>query len=199
MSVVIPTGFLEAQIGITSSDNSHVSSISFAFAGDATGEVAFNALAVFQAALPDIAQDMPSEYSMVDARFTAPAPGGGTGSLTFPFDEPIVGANPGDLMDPRIACVYNKRTGLLGRHGRGRFYLPGVVDEEVDSNGRINPDRTEERNNHAETFLEKLLDPAGGLDGLVLVLLHAEVGMEPSDIVGIDITPLIARIRRRLS
>jgi hypothetical protein len=48
-----------------------------------------------------------------------------------------VGARSGDATPPQICYLVNKVTGVGGRRGRGRMYLPGCNHTEIDSNGQL--------------------------------------------------------------
>jgi hypothetical protein len=194
---LIPIGFCEVQVGIVNTNNSHIDSISFGLNIEPVAEDLVNAIGVLNAALPDLAQDMHPDYTMTTLRFTFPAIPSGTGSVEATLPDPAPGGNAGALMDPRIACIYNKGTNVLGRRGRGRFYLPGVIDGEVGSNGQIEGAAATARNNHASSFLDKIQNPDDPLLGLSMELLHSTAPDTPTEVVGLSITPLIARIRRR--
>nr|CRY96841.1 hypothetical protein [uncultured prokaryote] len=193
----IPDGYCEVQIGITNQINSHVSSVSLAFFCDPTAEGIGNLRGVLADALPDVAQDMSTLYSMVDLRMTFPDGLGGTGSVTVALPDPIDGSGSSDVMDVRSAMVINKRTVLLGRHGRGRLYLPGVDEENVAVQGTFDPAFRTTVNNHWGSFLTKLLTPDDPLTTQPPYLLHSDA-TEPTPIVAFDVSPLVARIKARV-
>lgn len=194
---VIPTGYCEAQLAIENDFNSHVSSISMGFASSPEIEVLGNLHLVLEAALPDLAQDMLSEFRFTSARYTFSDGAGGTGSVDVPFSSAIDGGVSGDCMDVRSAYVINKNTSELGRAQRGRFYLPGVNENYCGPLGDLNPTFRGDMNNHLSTFLDGLLNPASPLTEQQPYLLHSDDALDPTPISNLSPARLVGRIRRR--
>lgn len=46
-----------------------------------------------------------------------------------------VGAGAAACAPPNVTCLWRKVTPLGGRRGRGRMYLPGVIESQVDAGG----------------------------------------------------------------
>ena len=51
----------------------------------------------------------------------------------------IPGASTQDGVTPNVSVLVQKNTGLGGRSGRGRFYIPGLPESTVLSSGIIGP------------------------------------------------------------
>lgn len=49
------------------------------------------------------------------------------------------GTSAGVPASPAVAYLVQKNTSFGGRSGRGRFYLPGVTENNVDSGGVVDP------------------------------------------------------------
>lgn len=52
-------------------------------------------------------------------------------------NEPIGGGNANPAATPAVAYLLHKATGFGGRRGRGRMYLPGVTEANVDFGGEV--------------------------------------------------------------
>ncbi|HST63361.1 MAG TPA: hypothetical protein VLK84_31915, partial [Longimicrobium sp.] len=63
------------------------------------------------------------------------------------LDPPVIGvsslsgagAGAGAVIPQNSAFLIHKRGATGGRGGRGRFYLPGVAESQVDANGTVDP------------------------------------------------------------
>jgi hypothetical protein len=103
-----------------------------------------------------------------------------------------VGGAGGEAAPPNLAYLIEKNTALGGRKGRGRMFLPGVVEGSVDGAGNVSS--------------AVLADFAGNLgdwfaailaDNLVPVLLHSDL-TAPTDIVNFTADPKCASQRQRM-
>jgi len=137
------------------------------------------------------ATDMPDLYSLsltfeeVLVKFgpdatgpSAVTPAGGAGGL---------GAAGG----PQQAYLVHKHTALGGRQGRGRFYIPGVAEADVDPSGTILAARITAATTILEDF--RALVALGGRE---LVLLHRD-GSTPTAITSMTMDAKVATQRRR--
>lgn len=196
MAVTIPIGFAEVSVNIASSFTARLSAITFGVPyTDGTNLGEFRAQ--LEDSLPDLLQDMSTNYASPSFTVTAPLVGGGTGSFTLPWSAgALVGATSGEAMQPGTAYLYKKRTVALGRGSYGRFYLPGVVESKVDGGGLIDPDFLEDMNNHAATFFTSMAaGSAGGIE-LPLQVLSAQRGA--LELISLSVEEKVATQRRRL-
>jgi hypothetical protein len=108
---------------------------------------------------------------------------------------PVVG---GDLSQPLAwssAVVIRKNTGTLGKHFRGRFYIPGVPTGAVDGTtvnltaGRLTTWQT--------AFTALVADFAADTALNNLVLLHRSVAIAPTVISSLTVEGLLGNQRRR--
>lgn len=96
---------------------------------------------------------------------------------------------------PNTAMLVQKVTGFGGRTGRGRFYIPGMSEGQVDSDGTWSPTWVTGMQTALEVFRTNLLTA-----GLVPVLLHgpdSPVGA-PMPITSFAVSSTAATQRRRL-
>lgn len=124
----------------------------------------------------------------------------GDGAPTVDSDAPSVpGTGSGEYLPLSNSLLVNKRTAVLGRKGRGRFFLPGLLkDNMVDVSGRVGTTTLDAYNELLEEFMSKLLSSGGlGVDTSP-VLLHSVQFPVPTPITSFVCAPLIGTIRRRI-
>jgi hypothetical protein len=69
---------------------------------------------------------------------------------------------------PGVAAVCKKTTALGGRKHRGRFYMPGLLENRVNPSGDIDSDYVED----IQTELDAMITYLDETGGLPMVLLH---------------------------
>lgn len=120
-------------------------------------------------------------------------PGGSVDSDTAPD---AMGANMSAPMTLALAAIARKSTDRLGRSGRGRMFLPGVLNEvDVDPDGSITTARRATLNSALDDFVDDLTTAL-----VAPVLLHS-TGVEvfaPTPITGITTSDLVGIIRGRI-
>ena len=113
-------------------------------------------------------------------------------SALEPANEPGVAGNSAA---PQVAYLIHKNTDDGGRAGRGRFFLPGVPDANVNPNGTILGGTLTTMQTALDTFLANLI-----ADDLIPVVLH-NIGSplsSPSPITSFSPDARAATQRRRL-
>lgn len=55
----------------------------------------------------------------------------GAPSAIYQFTAPIVGGNANPCLPPEVALAVTLRAAIIGRRGRGRFYLPGLTSQAL--------------------------------------------------------------------
>ena len=110
---------------------------------------------------------------------------------------PAPGTRGGTYPPTAQSAIARKVTGLLGRRGRGRMFLPGVLSEsEVDQDGTVIVARRTSLNTALAAFLVDLADPVLGLGGAVL--LHSSAPADPNPLTGLVTSDLVGWIRGRI-
>lgn len=110
----------------------------------------------------------------------------------FP-DAPGSGANPSVTVNS--ALLVSKHTPKGGRIGRGRFYLPGVPDNQADANGTVHSGYLTSATDDFNEFLGKL-----EAAGTKMVVLHGDPDIDPAT-TAVNVLvpqPKLATQRRRL-
>lgn len=111
----------------------------------------------------------------------------------------VVGSAAGALMPQNNAFLVHKRTGLGGRGGRGRFYIPGVQEGNVGTTGVVAGATVAAWNTNLAAWRTAVNGAAGVLN---MVLLHSSPGAYaatvPYDITSLSMDTVIATQRRRL-
>jgi hypothetical protein len=106
-----------------------------------------------------------------------------------------IGGDGGVADPPNIALLVRKVTGVGGRSGRGRMFVPGWAGTAFDSSGDFNPARIGPLNLKFEALRAGLVAL-----GLVPVLLHSAGSpiAAPMPITALQVAPRGATQRRRL-
>ena len=93
---------------------------------------------------------------------------------------------------PNVAALISKTTNVGGREGRGRFFLPGLPENDVDESGLI----TVGHLGVLQPAMDSLLSDATTQD-VPLELLHNST-RNPSGLTGLSVDGRVATQRRRL-
>lgn len=128
-----------------------------------------------------------------------------TGAMAQFFDT-NTGGEPGDSTGPNTAYLVKKNTSLGGRHGRGRFYIPGVKEDQIDASGDLESLWFDTIAGDVQSFFEAWEGSPHDL-----VLLHSPVlvdpgpppvyepsGVPPTTITSLTLQTRTATQRRRL-
>lgn len=107
----------------------------------------------------------------------------------------LVGTDPDQSVPPNVSLLVAKHTDFGGRAGRGRFYLPGISEEQVANNGGVNGGFLA----GAQTLFDAFL-AAHIADDVPMVLLHGPGSplVLPSPITGLVVQTRVATQRQRL-
>lgn len=105
------------------------------------------------------------------------------------------GGDTGDGVPANTSILVRKVTDLGGRAGRGRWYLPGLRENRVDSGGNIDGSYVSDLGGAIDLFLEDLADAL-----IVPVVLHgADSPLSvPTGITGMSVQSRAATQRRRM-
>lgn len=108
------------------------------------------------------------------------------------FSDTIVGGTPGAGSPSNCAFLITKSTGLGGRKGRGRMYLPGCTESQVGSDGALDAGQ--------QALLQTAMTNWQGaltFVGQPLVLLHNDE-TSPTPVTSLSVQGVIATQRRRM-
>jgi hypothetical protein len=104
---------------------------------------------------------------------------------------------------PNVTFLIKKGTTQAGRRKRGRMFLPGVSEQDVDAVGKVIGSKITEIQNNLDDFVS-----AAAAHGFFLVLIHKErppVGdkpplpvLPPTPVSSLDVDTLAATQRRRM-
>lgn len=114
------------------------------------------------------------------------------------------GSSSSDKLPQNCAALLRKGTGRGGRSGRGRMFLPGILQEsKVSQTGIIANDHLTAIQEGADEFFTQLESgvPGVGSGPLPMVLFHNEGapgGDDPTDVSSLIVDPKISTQRRRL-
>lgn len=113
---------------------------------------------------------------------------------TASYDYPgtAVGAGGTDNVEPAVALLISKGTGIKGRAYRGRCYLPwSLLDSQVDENGVVTPSARD-----AWQARFTAVDVAVRGAGARLAIHHKQGGM--SEVTDLIVSSFVATQRRRM-
>lgn len=115
--------------------------------------------------------------------------------LVFNYGTWDGGDNVSDPMPPNVAYLVKKITGLGGRKGRGRMFLPGVARGGINSDGTLSTSNLADLNTRVEDFREAIRSITGVEE---TYLFHSSSLDDPTEITQLVVDPLVATQRRRL-
>lgn len=106
--------------------------------------------------------------------------------------DPQAGSETGTGSPSNTAYLIQKNTALGGRQGRGRMFLPGVLEDGVGSDGAILLGRVDLINDGLEAFAIVL-----ALQSLAVVLLHSDA-LAPTPVISLTCSTTAGTQRRRM-
>jgi hypothetical protein len=197
--LIIPPGFLQAVYEFTTpSDAEPMVTTMGHVSNAATFDPNEQASVLFQAYELTMLLAMSSAYTLnaVDVYIGTDGPEHIVGRST---NTPAAGANTGTVVPQNTAYLIRKRTDAAGRRGRGRMYIPGVKETEVDNVGNLTAGQITQWNNVGELWLEALTEE---IRDMPPVILHRSegIGVEPAPtpVVTLICESKVATQRRRL-
>lgn len=140
-----------------------------------------------------------NEFTFDHTTLTVEAPGGGLGSVQSSLP-PSVGAASGSAGLVAVAVLVNKVTGLLGRAGRGRMFIPGLLGEtDIDVDGIIAGTSVDLYQDLCDNYQLALEAGDPGWTGSPNPqLLHSNALLAPNAISRFLVSPKVGILRRRL-
>lgn len=112
---------------------------------------------------------------------------------------PIPCGRTGTMGPVAMSAIARKTTVELGRRGRGRMFLPGVLTQtEVTEGGAIGSTRLASLQIAVDDFFSALNEGEDPLFAAPPVLLHSSAPADPTPIVGLALAPLVGWIRGRI-
>lgn len=200
--LIIPPGFLQAAYTFSLANDSEPIIVTCGHEIDgtsgATGEEAANDL--FSSFSTNIVTPLMSdEYTL---EYVATYIGQDGPTLVNLSDEtPVTGTVTASIVPQNTAYLIRKRTDLGGRRGRGRMYLPGVLENDVDSVGGLSTTITVPLQAGFDAWYDDLTAMVGGRLYPPVVLHRSEgIGAEPppTPVTRFVVENKVATQRRRL-
>lgn len=199
MSLTIPPGYGLAAIEVTSIQGTSpfVTTIGVDL-GDASGDFVAAANRVFITYTNNFLTSMGTAF-IVNRVILTVGQDGGSGSV-ISTEPAIAGTRTGTFGSVVQAVLLNKVTNVLGRQGRGRMFIPGVLSQtEVNTSGIISSGSVTAFQADADGFYNDLLDP-GATSGPALppVLLHSNAVLSPTPIEALQVSNKTGIQRKRI-
>lgn len=199
MTLIVPEGYGLASIVFTAGDGTapYVTTIGLdiSAAGSAFVSAADNVLASYIDAFQGVtAEDLRIDrVSLYVGSDTSPGSVDSIASGEF-------GLNEQDMAPVAMSLIVKKITADLGRSGRGRMFIPGILsDADVDQGGHVEPGSITSYQTKVNTFFTNLLTADPAME-LIPVLLHSETSpvSTPSPIQGLGVADTVGWIRGRI-
>lgn len=105
----------------------------------------------------------------------------------------VTGGDPDPVAPPQVTYLAQKFTALVGRQFRGRMYLPGVVENAVDSGGAVSDGKRGNLNIQFSDYLAEAV-----VASMPMMILHSDPLTPPTEVGALLCAPLVATQRRRL-
>ena len=122
-------------------------------------------------------------------------PGGSVDSNLTPYE----GDRSGAMVPASMSAIARKVTNDLGRRGRGRMFIPGVLTQtEVDEAGKIGSTRLNTLQTALNTLYGQFQNGSSPLLALPPVLLHSSAPTTPTPITGFPLATLVGWVRGRI-
>lgn len=197
MAYVIPEGFGVFTIGIDSTETIASASISFGLDLTSVETLTQGEFDTFSNTVRDTLKPLyDANWRIGNTRLTYRQPVGLT-QRTNATTELGTRINT-DYSPPAVAIVVTKRTGFVGKGNRGRFYLPGVVEEEVSEGGFLEGTYLAELQSTMDTLLVAVAaDPM--VDSMVLLHDEESPALSPRLILELFVQPIVGTMRPRQS
>lgn len=204
MPLVIPPGYGLAAIEFTGAAGTpiHVTTIGVSL-GQVGGDFTLAADAVFQAYRENFSVGTTSQLTI--ARCVLAVGSDGPGGAVESSLNPVPGTGSFTPAPVAMAPIARKITNTLGRRGRGRMFLPGLLSNaNVDASGSIAGPARSAMQNSVNQFLERLRVGHPGGTGFINVpptpgyLLHSSAPTTPTPITQLLISPTVGWVRGRI-
>lgn len=199
MSLIIPPGYGLAAIEVTSIQGTSpfVTTIGLDL-GAVGGDFVDAANRVFVCYTNNFLTSMGTAFTVNRVILTV-GQDGGSGSV-ISTESPVAGTRTGTFGSVVQAVLLNKVTNVLGRQGRGRMFIPGVLSQtEVNTSGIISSGSVTAFQADADGFYDELLDPGiTSAPSLPPVLLHSNAVLAPTTIQALQVSSKTGIQRKRI-
>lgn len=111
---------------------------------------------------------------------------------TFEFAGPVNGGEAVQATPPNVAYLVKKATGIGGRQNRGRMYIPGATEADIDNGGNISTSQY----NTIQTDVNAFLAALDALEAEMVILHNSS--SDPTTVTRLDLDSRVATQRRRL-
>nr|CRY96703.1 hypothetical protein [uncultured prokaryote] len=200
MTLVIPEEYAEASIELRNDGDPDAWYITFGVGLGAAGvDVTPAAEAIYGAFSDNLKADLGDDTAIVACHLRAAQPTGDP--ITYSFFGTDSGTSSGDRLPQNCALLVTKVTGLGGRKGRGRMFVPNVIPVTgCNEVGVLDSTFRSAIQADFDGFLTDV-DAITTPFACELVLLHNDYGVDtpaPTHITRLQVETTIATQRRRL-
>ena len=191
--MLIPAGFGQANLKFQSAATPHGAEVTFGFERVGVGDPLTVGGIIRDAWDDELIDNLLSDQIELVSILVKFGP-----NDTGPAQELAVslpGLDSGTPVPPNVSVLVHKHTAFGGRQGRGRMYIPGIPEGQVDGAGTITSATPAVWTTRFNNFLG-VLEAAD----YPMVLLHAGSGAvtTPYPVIGLTCSSTVATQRRRL-
>jgi len=198
MTLIIPPGFGNAAFIFTSTTGTPpiVTTLGLDLSA-AGGDFAEAANVAFSAYATHVLPETDSALTL--DRVTLAVGSDGPGGSVDSDLPPAPGTRSGTGPPVSMSTIFRKVTSDIGRRGRGRMFLPGLLTTtNVDENGIIASGRRTEILDAVGAMIAELFDVETEPFNLPPVLLHSSAPADPTPLTGGAVSPLVGWVRGRI-
>ena len=117
----------------------------------------------------------------------------GPPQVLFSTSSAGIGNHSGNLLPPQVQYLISKKTTFIGRHYRGRMFIPDAFETEVDDSGGLAVAATSQLTDIANAWATGLTTSPW----VAPVLLHSTPAIPPTNISLFSPGSKVATLRRR--
>lgn len=202
MSLIIPTGFVQAVYQFEMSPDPEVMVITCGHEVDSASGATYanSADDLFNAFATHMMPELSTALELV-AVTTYGGNDASTPVVTESTETPVSGGNSAATVPNNTAFLVRKRTDLAGRRGRGRMYIPGVYESVVNHVGELSELSYDAWQLVLADWYEALTSAVGARYYPPVVLHRSEgAGVEPppTPVTSFQMDRYVATQRRRM-
>lgn len=181
MSLIIPPGFLQAvyRLELDGDNEEMVTTCGHEIDGPSGANGADSPNDLFTAFANEVVPMLPSVYTLVAVDTYVGQDGSGPLVYTS-SNAAVAGSNGANAVPQNTSFLIRKRTDLAGRRGRGRMYIPGVMEPDVDPAGNLSVAAVSAMQDQVDAWFDFLTAGVGARLYPPVVLHRTEgIGPEP--------------------
>jgi hypothetical protein len=204
MSLVIPVDYASASIELRNENDPDPWFVTFGVdLSDVGGDYVAAGVAIAQTFADTIGLQLSTRTKTMGCNLVVGQDGPDHLIVNAALPTPAPGTSTGAMLPQNCAALYDKVTARAGRRGRGRFFMPSILQEgDVSDVGVLQGTTQADLQLQATAFLDGLADIGPGPATPMVLLHNAGVGTvlvtTPDPVTALRVQNTISTQRRRL-